>query len=66
VLRSQAGEGNSAKVSVVAKIKGQTQTQLVRLGAQFRVQNEMATVAALNKAGFMAIGSGLMQEILVN
>jgi DNA polymerase III subunit alpha len=66
VLRSQAGEGNSAKVSVVAKIKGQTQTQLVRLGAQFRVQDEMATVAALNNAGFMAIGSGLMQEILVN
>jgi DNA polymerase III subunit alpha len=67
VLRTQAGEGSSAKVSVVAKIKGQHQTQLVRLGAQFRVQDEMMAVAALQDAGFMAIASGLMQqEIAIN
>jgi DNA polymerase III subunit alpha len=65
VLRSQAGEGLGAKVSVVAKIKGNQQSQLVRLGAQFRVLDQIATVAALNNAGFAAIASHLMQDIPV-
>ncbi|NJM75219.1 MAG: trans-splicing intein-formed DNA polymerase III subunit alpha C-terminal partner DnaE-C [Acaryochloridaceae cyanobacterium RU_4_10] len=65
VLRSQAGEGLGAKVSVVAKIKGDRQSQLVRLGAQFRVLDQNTTVAALNNAGFAAMASHLMQEISV-
>ncbi len=65
VLRSQAGEGPGAKVSVVAKIKGNQQSQLVRLGAQFRVLDQTATVAALNNAGFAAMASHLMQDIPV-
>jgi DNA polymerase III subunit alpha len=65
VLRSQAGEGPGAKISVVAKIKGDRQSQLVRLGAQFRVLDQNTTVAALNNAGFAAMASHLMQEISV-
>jgi DNA polymerase III subunit alpha len=65
VLRSQAGEGLGAKISVVAKIKGDRQSQLVRLGAQFRVLDQNTTVAALNNAGFAAMASHLMQEISV-
>ncbi|MGB8698659.1 MAG: OB-fold nucleic acid binding domain-containing protein [Thermosynechococcaceae cyanobacterium] len=62
VLRSQTGEGDRSKVAVVAKIKGQQQSQLVRLGVQFRVQDETATVNALKAAGFEAIACGLLQE----
>lgn len=62
VLRSQVEEGGSPKISVVAKIKGVSQTQLVRLGVQFRVPDETATVEALNKAGFKAAAYGLMQN----
>lgn len=65
VLRSQAGEGPGAKVSVVAKIKGSQDSQLVRLGAQFRVLDQAATVVALNNAGFAAMASHLMQDISV-
>lgn len=60
VLRQQAGEGYGAKVSVVANIKGQQQSQLVRLGPQFRVQDERSAVQALSQAGFQARSSGLV------
>lgn len=61
LLRQQAGEGfGGAKVSVIAKIKGQHQSQLVRLGPQFRVQDERAAVHALEQAGFQAQSSGLL------
>jgi DNA polymerase III subunit alpha len=62
VLRSQVEEGGSPKISVVAKIKGVSQSQLVRLGVQFRVPDETATVEALNRAGFKATAYGLMQN----
>lgn len=65
VLRSQTIEGVSSKVAVVAKIKGASQNQLVRLGVQFRVPDETAAVAALNSAGFKAEAYGLMQNIPV-
>jgi hypothetical protein len=48
---------------VVAKIQGQQESQFVRLGAQFRVQNEQATVDALKHAGFNATATGLMESI---
>lgn len=60
ILRQQAGEEASAKVSVIAKIKGQQKSQLVRLGAQFRVQNEHSAVQALSSAGFQASSSVLV------
>lgn len=61
LLRQQSGEGfGGAKVSVVAKIQGQHQSQLVRLGPQFRVQDERAAVHALSQAGFQAQSSGLL------
>lgn len=65
VLRSQTIEGVSSKVAVVAKIKGASQNQLVRLGVQFRVPDETTAVAALNSAGFKAEAYGLMQNIPV-
>jgi DNA polymerase III subunit alpha len=64
VLRSQSGEtAHDAKVAVVAKIQGQQESQFVRLGAQFRVQNELATVDALKQAGFNATATGLMESV---
>lgn len=60
VLRQQAGEEAGAKVSVIANIKGQQKNQLVRLGAQFRVNNEHSAVKALISAGFHASSSGLV------
>jgi DNA polymerase III subunit alpha len=61
ILRSQGGENHEAKVSVIAKIKGSHQNQLVRLGAQFRIKDESAAVAALNQSGFQANASSLLQ-----
>ena len=63
VLRSQVSEGESGKVAVVAKIRGNHHSQLVRLGVQFRVRDERIAVAALNDAGFSATACGLMQEV---
>jgi DNA polymerase III subunit alpha len=63
VLRSQVSEGQSAKIAVVAKIKGASQSQLVRLGIQFRVPDETEAVAALTRSGFKASAYGLMQNI---
>ncbi|NJK41064.1 MAG: trans-splicing intein-formed DNA polymerase III subunit alpha C-terminal partner DnaE-C [Acaryochloridaceae cyanobacterium SU_2_1] len=60
ILRQQAGEESNGKVSVIAKIKGQYQSQLVRLGAQFRVQDEQSTVLALSSSGFQAKSSILI------
>jgi DNA polymerase-3 subunit alpha len=65
VLRSQGIEGVSPRVAVVAKIKGASQNQLVRLGVQFRVPDEAAAVMALGNAGFKAEAYGLMQNIPV-
>ena len=62
ILRSQSGENYEAKVSVIAKIRGNQQDQLVRLGAQFRIKDESATVAALNRSGFQASASNLLQS----
>jgi DNA polymerase III subunit alpha len=65
VLRGQIVEGESSKVAVVAKIRGASQNQLVRLGVQFRVPDEISAVAALNSAGFKASAYGLLQNIPV-
>lgn len=65
ILLSQTGEKYEAKVSVVARIKGNQQNQLVRLGAQYRIKDESATIAALQQSGFQANASGLLQTATV-
>jgi DNA polymerase III subunit alpha len=65
ILLSQAGEKHEARVSVIAKIKGNQQNQLVRLGVQFRIKDESAAVAALMQSGFQANASGLLQTAAV-
>lgn len=54
VLLENRGEDDKSKVPVVAIIASQNRRELVRLGAQFRVQDHLATVTALNRAGFRA------------
>ena len=60
ILRQQAGEGSDGRISVIANIKGHHQSQLVRLGAQFRVLDDQSAVQALAKAGFTAKASALL------
>lgn len=59
LLLEQCGEGSEAKVPVVAAISGQGRRQFVRLGAQFRVQNDQQAVQVLVQAGFQARSSAL-------
>lgn len=58
ILQQQAGE--TAKVPVIARISHHDQTQFVRLGVQFRVQDDLQTVQALTQAGFQAKSSMLI------
>jgi DNA polymerase III subunit alpha len=60
ILLGQRGEDDSGKIPVIAVISGQERREIVRLGAQFRVQNHEATVSALLKAGFQARASSLV------
>lgn len=62
ILRQQAGDGAEGHISVIANIKGQHQSQLVRLGAQFRVVDEQSAVQALAKAGFTVQASRLLSS----
>ena len=62
ILQAQVEQGSAAKVSVIAKIMGDHHSQLVRLGPQFRVQDERATVQALSQAGFQARSSVLVER----
>ncbi len=59
ILLEQGGEGENAKVPVVAAITGQYQRSFVRLGARFRVENDQTAVQALMNAGFQARASSL-------
>ncbi|HEY9642382.1 MAG TPA: DNA polymerase III subunit alpha [Coleofasciculaceae cyanobacterium] len=60
VLLEQRGEEEKGKILVIAVIKGVDRRELVRLGAQFRVQDHQAAVAALMKAGFQASTTSLV------
>jgi DNA polymerase-3 subunit alpha len=62
ILRQQAGDSAEGRISVIANIKGQHQSQLVRLGAQFRVVDEQSAVQALAKAGFTVQASRLLSS----
>lgn len=59
VLLNQRGEGNEAKVPVVAVISAKEHRQFVRLGAQFRVLEQQSAVNALLQAGFQARATAL-------
>jgi DNA polymerase-3 subunit alpha len=59
VLLEQRGEDESGKIPVIAVISGSDRREIVRLGAQFRVQDHQATVNALIQAGFHARASSL-------
>ena len=54
VLLNQRGEGDKAKIPVVAVISAKEHRQFVRLGAQFRVLEQQSAVNALIQAGFQA------------
>ncbi|MBW4539671.1 MAG: DNA polymerase III subunit alpha [Myxacorys chilensis ATA2-1-KO14] len=60
LLRQYHGEGDRAKVAVVAIVGAKARRHVVRFGSQFRVQDEQATVMALEKAGFRASISSLV------
>lgn len=60
ILLEQRGEDESGKIPVIAVVSGGERREIVRLGAQFRVQDHQATVTALLRAGFQASASSLV------
>lgn len=60
LLLEQRGEDESGKIPVIAVVSGMERREIVRLGAQFRVQDHQATVSALLRAGFQARASSLL------
>ncbi len=60
ILLEQRGEDESGKIPIIAVVSGIDRREIVRLGAQFRVQDHQATVRALLKAGFEAKATSLM------
>jgi DNA polymerase-3 subunit alpha len=61
VIQQQQGEDSrDARVPVIAVIHSNQQRQAVRLGAQFRVKDPEATVAALKAASFKAKATPLL------
>ncbi|MCY7407242.1 MAG: trans-splicing intein-formed DNA polymerase III subunit alpha C-terminal partner DnaE-C, partial [Alkalinema sp. CAN_BIN05] len=61
ILRSQNADDRSGKVPVVAIVSAQQRQQFVRFGAQFRVKDDVSTVEALIKAGFIARTTSLVE-----
>ncbi|MBD2462022.1 DNA polymerase III subunit alpha [Oscillatoria sp. FACHB-1407] len=60
VLLENRGDEDKCKVPVVAVISNQRRREIVRLGAQFRVQDHQAAVSALQRAGFSARAATLV------
>jgi len=60
VLVQHRGEESKAKIPIVAIVKSAQQRHFVRLGAQFRVQDSEATVAALLQEKFEARSTTLL------
>jgi DNA polymerase III subunit alpha len=54
ILQEQSGDKNKAKVPVIGIVGSGEQSQLVRFGQNYWVQNEHTTVEALSHAGFSA------------
>ncbi len=60
ILRSQNGDDRSGRVPVVAIVEQNHRKQFVRFGMQFRVKDDLATVAELTKEGFTARSTALI------
>lgn len=60
ILRSQNADDRSGKVPVVAIVSDRQRQQFVRFGTQFRVKDDLLTVEALKKEGFIARTSQLV------
>ena len=60
ILQEQSGERNKAKMPVVAAIGKGTERQFIRFGQKFWVQDDIATIISLNKAGFSAYAQPLL------
>jgi DNA polymerase-3 subunit alpha len=60
ILLQNRGEETKAKIPIVAIVKSDQQRHFVRLGAQFRVQDSEATVAALLQERFAARSTTLL------
>ncbi len=54
ILEQQSVEPNKFKIPVIAAIGKGEQRQFIRFGQKFWVQNEIAAIASLKDAGFMA------------
>ena len=54
ILEQQSVEPNKFKIPVIAAIGKGEQRQFIRFGQKFWVQNEIAAIASLKNAGFMA------------
>jgi DNA polymerase-3 subunit alpha len=54
VLREQAGDKQQGKIPTIAIVNNSLQSQFVRFGQNFWVQNTERAIAALNAAGFNA------------
>ncbi len=59
ILQEYSGDKEKNKVPVIAMVKDPTQSQLVRFGRQFWVQNHQAVVEALKSARFPAYAQPL-------
>ena len=59
VLLEHRGNEEQGKIPVIAIVNGHDRREVVRFGAQFRVQDHEATIDALLKAGFQARASVL-------
>lgn len=59
ILLEQRGEEEKGKIPVIAIISNGSRREVVRLGAQFRVQDPHSTVTALREAEFYASASSL-------
>jgi DNA polymerase-3 subunit alpha len=57
VLLEHRGKDESGKIPVVAVVSGRDRREMVRLGPQFRVQDDQTAVNALVQAGFQARAS---------
>lgn len=57
VLLEQRGDSDNGKIPVVAVVSSRDRREIVRLGAQFRVQDDKTAVNALIQAGFQARAS---------
>lgn len=62
ILQEQSGDRNNAKVPVIGIVGSGQQSQLVRFGQNYWVQNDVTTVEALSNAGFTAYAVPLIRN----